>query len=337
MSWVTIIWSMDAAICLTLAAIYFAVWLHSRNVPGYLFFTLSAVGSSGIAAFELLLLRSENIERYNNLDQLSHIPLALLIISIVWFTRFHLRAGWLWLGWTVTATRVLVMVINLFSHSSFKNIIGLHRIPFWGETISTPEAMLNTWSFLGKWNSMLLLVFLITATLGVLRHKKKRLDVFLCGSMVFFITAAALHAALLERGIVQTPYFISFSFLGVLLAMAYGLSSDVLHASQLVQKLQVSEAGLRESEERMTLAAEAVNLGIWVNDLVKREIWASDKWRAMFGFRKSERIDLDGILQRLHPEDRERLIQHARTVLDIHRGATERTAGLLDKLISRAA
>ena len=38
-----------------------------------------------------------------------------------------------------------------------------------------------------------------------------------------------------------------------------------------------------------------------------------------------------------NPGDRERLIQHARTVLDIHRGATERTAGLLDKLISLAA
>jgi 3-deoxy-D-manno-octulosonic-acid transferase len=38
-----------------------------------------------------------------------------------------------------------------------------------------------------------------------------------------------------------------------------------------------------------------------------------------------------------NPADRERLARHARGVLDTHRGATERTAGLLEKLTARAA
>jgi PAS domain S-box-containing protein len=48
---------------------------------------------------------------------------------------------------------------------------------------------------------------------------------------------------------------------------------------------------------------------IWVRDLVRNEIWASDKWRELLGFGKSERIDLKGFLQRLHPEDREAVNQ----------------------------
>jgi hypothetical protein len=39
--------------------------------------------------------------------------------------------------------------------------------------------------------------------------------------------------------------------------------------------------------------------------LVRNEIWATDKWRELFGFEKSERLDVHRILQKLHPKDRE--------------------------------
>jgi two-component system sensor kinase FixL len=87
--------------------------------------------------------------------------------------------------------------------------------------------------------------------------------------------------------------------------MAYELGRDVLRASQLVGELQASEAGLRENEERMSLAVDAANFGIWIRDLARNEIWASDKWRKLFGFAPSERLELGAILQRLHPDDRE--------------------------------
>ena len=38
-----------------------------------------------------------------------------------------------------------------------------------------------------------------------------------------------------------------------------------------------------------------------------------------------------------NPGDRERLVRHALAVLDTHRGATERTAALLEKLTARTA
>jgi two-component system sensor kinase FixL len=87
--------------------------------------------------------------------------------------------------------------------------------------------------------------------------------------------------------------------------MAYELGRDVLRASQLVGELQASEAGLRENEERMSLAVDAANFGIWIRDLGRNEIWASYKWRELFGFAPSERLEFDAILQRLHPDDRE--------------------------------
>jgi len=55
----------------------------------------------------------------------------------------------------------------------------------------------------------------------------------------------------------------------------------------------------------MTLATDSANLGIWIRDLVRNEIWATDKWRTLLGFAKSERIDLNHFLEKLHPEDRD--------------------------------
>ncbi len=71
------------------------------------------------------------------------------------------------------------------------------------------------------------------------------------------------------------------------------------------RRRRLAERSLRESEQRMSLAADAANLGIWIRDFVGDEIWATEKWRELFGFEKSERLDMHCFLERLHPADRE--------------------------------
>jgi hypothetical protein len=39
------------------------------------------------------------------------------------------------------------------------------------------------------------------------------------------------------------------------------------------------------------------------------KIWATDKWREVFGFEKSQRLDMHRFFQRLHPGDREPVSQ----------------------------
>lgn len=89
-------------------------------------------------------------------------------------------------------------------------------------------------------------------------------------------------------------------------------AAERARAAQAVREVQermnlaVDEAA-RENDKRMALTAEAANLGIWIRDLVRNEIWATESWRSLLGFTKSESLHLDGILQRVHPEDREAL------------------------------
>jgi len=61
---------------------------------------------------------------------------------------------------------------------------------------------------------------------------------------------------------------------------------------------------LRESEERMSLAAEAANLGLWVLDVASGELWMSDKGRELFGIEPGTHLDDATLVSRVHPEDR---------------------------------
>ena len=49
MSWITIVWSMNAAACLTLAAIYLVAWCKQRQVLAHLAFSITAVAAAAIA------------------------------------------------------------------------------------------------------------------------------------------------------------------------------------------------------------------------------------------------------------------------------------------------
>ena len=64
------------------------------------------------------------------------------------------------------------------------------------------------------------------------------------------------------------------------------------------------ERSLRDSEERMSLAADAANMGMWALDVVSGELWMSDKGRALFGIEPGARLDNATLVSRVHPEDR---------------------------------
>ena len=84
-----------------------------------------------------------------------------------------------------------------------------------------------------------------------------------------------------------------------------GYIGSCFDVTELVNK----DAALRESEERMRMTAEAVNLGIWEWDLSKDEIWATNARRALLGWPASGKITLEHFISSLHPDDRDRIRQ----------------------------
>jgi two-component system, LuxR family, sensor kinase FixL len=76
-----------------------------------------------------------------------------------------------------------------------------------------------------------------------------------------------------------------------------------------VTELLNKDEALRESEERMRLVANAVNLGIWEWDLDKDEIWATNTRRALLGWPASGKTGFEDFILRVHPDDRNRIRQ----------------------------
>jgi PAS domain S-box-containing protein len=65
------------------------------------------------------------------------------------------------------------------------------------------------------------------------------------------------------------------------------------------------EESLRDTEERVSLAAASAEAGLWVIDAATGRIWATDKLRDIFRFSPDEDLSFDRFLEAVHPEDRQ--------------------------------
>jgi PAS domain S-box-containing protein len=85
-------------------------------------------------------------------------------------------------------------------------------------------------------------------------------------------------------------------------AFARGVSRDITER-------KIAEEELRETQQRMELAASAAKLGMWTWDIVHDEVWLTDKGRALFGFGASEKLHFERFRSVIHPEDRELVLK----------------------------
>jgi len=311
MNWITIVWSMNAAACLTLAAIYLVVWCKQRQVLAHLVFSITAVAAAAIAGFELAMMHAGTVGQYEALIRWIHVPVWVLTVAFLAFVRLYLHAGRPWLAWSICGLRTLVLILNfiLTPNLNFRRITSLRHFSWWGsEMISVPFGVANPWGLLSLVSLLLLLIFFVDATITVWRRGDRKRALVLGSSMIFG-AILAWHVPLVIWGIIDVPFFLCFAYSGIVAAMGYELSYDLLHAAQLARQLQASETELRETQERMELAANAAELGMWMWDIVRDEVWITDKGRALFGFAPLEKIDFNRFRSRLHPEDRESVLQ----------------------------
>jgi len=314
MSWVTLLWSMDAALCFTLAGIYLLVGLRQRAERKHLLFSCSALAAGAIALFELALMRAETTAEFGALLRWVQLPIWILVVSIVWFVRIYLRAGRPWLAWSVCGLRTLTLILNFIftPNINFREITGVRHLHWWGgEIVSFPAGVANPWTATGHLSSLLLLAFFVDATIAVWRRGDRRRALTVGGSAIFFIALAAGLSSLVIWGVLRAPFFVSFPYLGLIAAMGYELSEELLRAAQLAKQFQASEAALRESEARMSLAAQAANLVMWGWDISRNEMWMTDKGREWFGLARTGPLDLTQFLKALHIGERERIQQAA--------------------------
>src|SRR5262249_38439385 len=169
MSWVTVIWSISAGACLTLAFLQFIVWWKDRTARAHLVFSIGAVAVAVFAAMEFALMRAETPAQFGTLTRWIHVPAWVLIVSIVAFVRLYLNAGRRWLAWTIVATRTLSLILNfVFSPNiNFRQITAVGHVRFLGESVAVPHGVPNPWMLLAQFSLLLLLIFVLDSPIPV--------------------------------------------------------------------------------------------------------------------------------------------------------------------------
>ena len=302
MSWVTFIWAVVIGACATMALPHLLIGIKRKTWEN-LFFAIAALSVASIACGELAIMHSRTAEEIGRAIQWTHLPVFFLVLAIVGFVRFYFGTGRLWLGIAACVARLVSLVINFAfpPNLSFREITSLRQFSFLGETIAMPEGVVSPWTHLGELSSLLVLAFVVDASLTLWRRgtsEDRRRAVVVGGSITLFILVAAGLSALVHAKVIDLPYLVSFPFLGVIAAMGYELSRDVLRAAQLARELG-------EEERRLDLAAQAGGMGMWRWDVANDQVWMNEKGRSLFGFAPQDKPNAERFRSRIHSEDRE--------------------------------
>jgi two-component system, LuxR family, sensor kinase FixL len=307
MSWITVVWSMASAVCLTLAAIHFAIWLKRRGQIAHLLFALSALGAAGSGFIELTMLKATTVAGYVTALRLSYLPLTLLLIAMAWYACKYFGCGRSVLATLITVTWAMVVVVAAFAPFGL-NLKEIYALRFaqtpWGETFALPRGESSPLHHLLNLADLTLIVFVLDVSVTIWKRGNGAAAIYVGVGITGAVLAVVILARLTDAGVLQVPHIVTFVYMISVYIVGYPLSAEVLRSAQLERQLQVSEAKLSETERRMTLAAEAAHLTLWEWDIVRDEIWATNERRGGSGVNSLEKLDFNRFLNSLHPDDR---------------------------------
>jgi signal transduction histidine kinase len=241
MSVLTIAWSMAAAACWILGLMHLLLWSQKRQATVYLLSSLMAFSAGASAMLELGMLSTQSLTTYRILTRWENFSIFMILVPMVWFVYIYFGTGRRWLVVVITLLWSVGLLANFFSpHSlTFSDVTELKQLTtFWGENFTVPVGSENPWKYLADIASILIIIYVADASLRLWRQGRRQRAVITGGGILFFITVAGIHAPLVDAGLIQTPYMISFAFLAIVATMSYQLTIDAIRARDYEMELQ---------------------------------------------------------------------------------------------------
>jgi two-component system, LuxR family, sensor kinase FixL len=301
MNWITIIWPMVAAVCLTLGLLELRVGLTRPVDWARLLFAVCAFATAAVSGIELALTQTENPAQFQELLRWGDFGCGLMIVSMTAFVWVYFRSGQKWLAIAGPCIWCVGMLADLLPGSSmtYLKITAVRTVEtFGGAFYQAAEGRPNPWHTFSHVGIVLIFVFVVDASVRLARRGASRRAIVIGGSVALWVLIAATHSTLVDHGLLRSPYIISESFLIVVLAMSFELTADVSAAARIGREL-------KESERRMDLASAAAGLGMWTWNLNSQEGWASARTQRLLGISESELPTQGRFMEAVHPDDRE--------------------------------
>lgn len=303
MNLITILWSMAAAASLSLGVIHGMVWLSDRKGRVELWFSLAAVCMSAYPFFDLAMMNAETGEAYGHAARWALVPVALMTAAILMLVHVHMGTGRSWLLKLALGSRVLAILVNLACPYGlfFDSISGIKKMSLFGEAVSLPVGVPGQWMWVEHLGAVAWLGYILDTSITLWRTgdaEGRRRVVMIGGGIVAILFPGLVQATLVVSQVISVPVMVTPFFTALILAMGFELSRDVRRAAQLSRTL-------RETEQRLEMAATAAQLALWEWDLRTNLIWVSAQGRSIYGIGQDEVIDFPRFEETLHPDDRE--------------------------------
>lgn len=303
MHWLTHALSVTAVACITLGLVHLFVWIKQPARRVHLVFFILAVSVAALTPFEWVMVRAQTTTQYGFAVRWLHVPVTLIVISLVWFISLYFGTGRRWLALSTCGLRVVFLALNFWftPNINYRQIVALKQVALpAGEHATAAIGIVNPWTLLGQLVSLSLLIYVIDAALNLWRRgdpAARRRAIVIGGATAFFIVEAVTYTALALFGVIVAPHFISFPFLAIILAMAFELSQDVVRAAQLSNEI-------KSNEERLSLAQEAGEIGTFDWDLRTGKMIWNEKLEAVYGLPPGKFSGrLKDWREYVHPED----------------------------------
>lgn len=133
---------------------------------------------------------------------------------------------------------------------------------------------------------------------------QRRRALLVGGSIVVAVSAATSVAVLKHAGIIDWPYIVTPSFMVIVIAIGYEMTTDMLQTAELAARLHASHAELVLTEQRLQMSAQAAGVGIWEWNMTSDEVRLSELALRIFGLPSSETVTAATLFDRLKPDDR---------------------------------
>jgi PAS domain-containing protein len=142
-------------------------------------------------------------------------------------------------------------------------------------------------------------VFILDVVVTLWRRdtaEARRMALVVGGPVLVSVVLAQVLSQVVIWRVAELPILVVPPFVIALGAMALEVSRDVLLASRLAREL-------RESEQRLTLAASSAGAGLWTWDSSSMHVWATGQARAMLGLDQTADIHPADVLRVVDPAD----------------------------------
>lgn len=250
------------AVSTTLALINLVIWYNFRNKTEYLFFSISSLGAGMMAFMDGISIQIVDPNVFLNFTRYYHIPLYILLISLIWFVKTYFKTGRKWLAIVITSLWSVCLIINFstFHGLTYMSVTSMETFSIFGtETFNLPVGVVNPFRLLADFADLLILIFLVDATISVYKRGYKHKAIIIGGSSILFFLIAAILAPLQDISKVTLPPAISIPFVLILTGMSIELIREVLKVSALKGKLFANEKNWTSLLNEMQLIAVKID------------------------------------------------------------------------------